>query len=120
MYRSQNKGVKMNIGIEVEEPETECADKNCPFHGDVTVRGNTFTGEVESTKMEKSATVRWEYSEKVPKYERFERRNTKVTSHVPACIDVEEGDQVKVVETKPISKTKSSVIVKVVENGEEE
>lgn len=103
----------MSIGLEVEEPEEECGDANCPFHGDVSVRGSSFTGEVESRKMERSATVRWEYSEKVPKYERYERRNTKVTSHVPACLDVSEGDEVRVVETRPISKTKSSVVVEV-------
>ncbi|MFB6199880.1 MAG: 30S ribosomal protein S17 [Candidatus Nanohaloarchaea archaeon] len=101
----------MGIGIEVEEPEQECEDDNCPFHGTVSVRGSSFTGEVESTKMQKSATVRWEHSQKVPKYERYERRNTKVTVHVPECLNVEEGDQVKVVETKPISKTKSAAIV---------
>lgn len=66
--------------------------------------------------MEKSATVRWEYSEKIPKYERYERRNTKITSHVPEDLEVEEGDQVKVEETKPISKTKSTVITEVIED----
>lgn len=111
----------MDIGVEVKEPEKECEDKNCPFHGDISVRGSVFVGKVESTAMEKSATVRWEHSEKIPKYERYERRNTKITVHVPDCLDIEEGDQVKVVETKPISKTKSSVAVeKVEENGDSE
>lgn len=105
----------MEIGLDVKEPEQECEDKNCPFHGKTTVRGNSFTGKVESTKMQKSATVRWEHSQKVPKYERFERRNTKITVHVPECLDVEEGDKVRVVETKPISKTKSAVVVEVEE-----
>lgn len=110
----------MSIGIEVKEPEEECDDKHCPFHGELSVRGSTFTGTVESTKMQKSATVRWEYSESVPKYERRERRNTKITVHVPECLDVEEGDQVKVVETRPISKTKSAVVVEIAENGGDE
>jgi len=87
---------------------------------DFPVRGSTFVGKVVSTKMEKSATVRWEYSEKVPKYERYERRNTKVTSHVPEDLEVEEGDQVKVAETRPISKTKSTVITEVIEEEEQE
>lgn len=77
----------------------------------VSIRGGTFTGTVESTKMEKSATVRWEYAEKIPKYERYERRNTKITVHVPESIEVSEGDEVRVAETRPISKTKSHVIV---------
>lgn len=81
-----------------------------------STRGSSFVGTVESTKMEKSATVRWEYSEKIPKYERYERRNTKITSHVPEDLEVEEGDQVRVEETKPISKTKSTVITEVIED----
>ncbi|MFB6180867.1 MAG: 30S ribosomal protein S17 [Candidatus Nanohalobium sp.] len=109
----------MGIGLDVKEPEEECEDKHCPFHGDLSVRGSTFTGKVQSTKMQKSATVRWEHSESVPKYERKERRNTKVTSHVPGCLNVEEGDEVTVAETRPVSKTKSSVIVQVHE-GEEQ
>ncbi|MFB6213545.1 MAG: 30S ribosomal protein S17 [Candidatus Nanohaloarchaea archaeon] len=103
----------MSPGLAVEAPEQECEDKNCPFHGELPVRGSTFVGEVQSTKMEKSATVRWEYSESVPKYERYERRNTKISVHVPGCIDIKKGDQVKVVETRPISKTKSAVVVEV-------
>lgn len=88
---------------------------------DIPLRGNEFVGTVVSTKMQKSATVRWGYAEDVPKYERKERRNTKITSHVPEELDVKEGDQVRVVETRPISKTKSSMIVEVIEeNGEQE
>ncbi len=83
-------------------------------------RGNSFEGEVESTKMDKSATVRWAYSEEVPKYERYERRNTKITVHVPEDIEVSEGDHVKVVETRPISKTKSAVITEIIQNGDEQ
>lgn len=110
----------MGIGLDVKEPEETCEDQHCPFHGQAPVRGSTFVGNVESTAMERSATVRWEHAEKIPKYERFERRNTKITVHVPDCIEVEEDDQVKVVETSPISKTKSTVVVEVLENGEEE
>jgi small subunit ribosomal protein S17 len=82
------------------------------------VRGGTFTGKVISTKMQKSATVRWEHTQEVPKYERKERRNTKITVHVPEDMELEEGDQVKVGETRPISKTKShKVMEKITENG---
>jgi small subunit ribosomal protein S17 len=69
--------------------------------------------------MQKSATVRWEYAEKVPKYERYERRNTKVTVHVPDSLDVSEGDQVRVAETRPISKTKSHVVVEIIESDQQ-
>ena len=83
------------------------------------VRGGTFVGRVVSTKMDKSATVRWEYAEKIPKFERYERRNTKISVHVPENVTLEEGDQVKVGETRPISKTKSHVVMKVFDDEEE-
>jgi small subunit ribosomal protein S17 len=79
------------------------------------VRGGVFTGTVVSNKMEKSATVRWEHTQEIPKYERKERRNTKVTVHVPEDLEVEEGDTVKVGETRPISKTKSHKIIERIE-----
>lgn len=100
-------------GIQVETPKKECDDKNCPFHGDLSLRGSKHTGKVVSNDMEKSAVIRWEHKEKIEKYERFERRNTKITAHVPECINLEEGDEVTVFETKPISKTKSHVVVEV-------
>lgn len=93
--------------------ETEQNDTKYP------IRGGTFVGEVESTKMEKSATVRWEYAEKVPKFERYERRNTKITVHIPENMEIEEGDTVKVGETRPISKTKSHVVMEKIEEEEE-
>lgn len=96
------------------EQETQSTDEEFP------TRGSTFVGKVVSTKMQKSATVRWEHSEKIPKYERYERRNTKVTTHVPKDLDVEEGDMVKIEETRPISKTKSSVITEIIEKGDSE
>ena len=83
------------------------------------VRGGTFVGRVVSNKMDKSATVRWEYAEKVPKFEGYERRNTKISVHVPEQVELEEGDRVKVGETRPISKTKSHVVLEVVDDEEE-
>lgn len=83
------------------------------------VRGGTFVGRVVSNKMDKSATVRWEYAEKVPKFERYERRNTKISVHVPEGVELEEDDRVRVGETRPISKTKNHVVLEVVDDSEE-
>jgi Ribosomal protein S17 len=80
------------------------------------IRGGIFVGRVTSNSMDKSATVRWEHAEKIPKFERYERRNTKISAHVPEGTDVEEGDQVKVGETRQISKTKSHVVMEVLED----
>jgi len=100
-----------DIGLDVAAPEESCEDDNCPFHGTLPVRGKIFEGEVESTKMEKTAVISWEYAQKLPKYERYERRNTRVAAHNPACINAHEGDEVTIAECRPLSKTKKFVIV---------
>lgn len=99
------------IGIEVEKPEKECEDKNCPFHGTLKVRGNFIEGKVVSDKGEKTAVVVKTYTKKVPKYERYERRKSKIPVHNPPCINAQTGDKVLIGECKPISKSKSFVIV---------
>ncbi len=104
-------GDARDIGIGVEPPAESCEDDRCPFHGTLPVRGQVFTGDVESDKAEDTVMVRWGYAEKVPKYERYERRNTRVAAHNPACIDADEGDTVRVAECRPLSKTKSFVVV---------
>ncbi len=100
-----------DIGIDVEKPDRSCDDDNCPFHGTLPVRGRVFEGEVRSDDMDNTVTVQWSYSQKLPKYERYERRNTRVTAHNPDCIDAKEGDKVKIAECRPLSKTKSFVVV---------
>jgi small subunit ribosomal protein S17 len=58
-----------------------------------------------------------EYPRLVRKYKRYERSRSKVHAFVPSCIDVKEGDEVKIAECKPISKTISFVTVEVVKGG---
>ena len=41
----------------------------------------------------------------------------KVHAFLPSCIDVKEGDEVKIAECKPISKTVSFVTVEVIKSG---
>lgn len=101
----------MNIGIKVPEPKEKCEDPNCPFHGTLRVRGNSFVGTVKSAKAALSATVEWERRIKIPKFERYEKRYSKVHAHNPKCINAQEGDKVQINECKPISKTKTFVIV---------
>ena len=88
-----------------------CTDKKCPRHGGLSVRGRQFTGVVVSTKMRKTAIVEWEWQRTIPKFERYEKRNTNLKVHNPACIDAKEGDVVRVHECRPLSKSKSFVIV---------
>lgn len=90
-----------------------CKDKNCPFHGSLSIRGRSFVGTVISTKMQKTAIVEWGRIHQLRKYERYEKRRSKVKVHNPDCIKAKEGDLVKIAECRPLSKTKNFVIVKV-------
>ncbi len=103
----------MAIGLNVQEPETACADDNCPFHGTLSGRGDVLEGEVASTAMEKTLVVQREYDVFVPKYDRYLKRRSRVSAHHPPCLDVDEGDTVRIAETRPLSKTKSHVVVSV-------
>lgn len=93
--------------------EKKCTDENCPKHGSISVRGNVFKGIVVSNKMEKSVVVERELLRKIPKYERYARTRSRITAHVPECMDVKTGDKVEIGETRKISKTKNFVITKV-------
>jgi small subunit ribosomal protein S17 len=103
----------MALGLNVQEPETACSDQNCPFHGELSVRGQTLDGRVASTDMEKTVVVEREYDVKVPKYDRFMKRRSRVPAHAPDCLDLSVDDTVTIAECRPLSKTKSHVVVSV-------
>jgi len=107
----------MAIGLNVPEPEDSCADEDCPFHGSLAVRGQTLEGEVASTDMEKTVVVEREYDVRVPKYDRYMKRRSRVPAHAPTCMTLSEGDTVRIAETRPLSKTKSHVVVEVLDGG---
>lgn len=102
---------KKSIGINVAEPKTTCDDKNCPFHSNFPLRGKMFTGTVVSNVFQNSVSVEWERRLKIPKYERYEKRKTKVRVHSTPCIPLKQGDKVTIMECRPISKTKSFIVV---------
>jgi len=96
---------------EAKKGKDGCGDKKCPFHGNLKCRGRTFTGTVVSAKMHKTVTVEWSWKYFLPKYERYERRRTKIKAHNPKCIDAKEGDIVRISECRPLSKTKNFVVI---------
>ncbi len=100
-----------NIGIDVSKPEKECEDVDCPFHGTLPVRGQILEGEVVSDKAPKTVVVQRNYLKKIPKYERYEKRRSKIHAHNPPCINAKVGDVVKIAECRPLSKTKSFVVI---------
>ncbi len=101
----------INIGLEVKSPTKSCEDKKCPYHGELKPRGRIFTGIIKSKDPNKTATVYWERLSYLKKYERYEKRRTKLKVHNPSCINADVGDTVKIMETRPISKTKKFVII---------
>ena len=100
-----------NIGLEVQKPKGECGDEKCPWHGHLKVRGRIFKGTVVAAKASLTAVVEWNYYNYIPKYERYERRKSSLAVQNPACIAAKTGDEVRVAECRPLSKTKKFVII---------
>ena len=100
-----------NIGLEVIAPTNICDDKHCVFHGQLVVRGRQFIVNVKKTTTQKTATVELQRLFFISKYQRYEKRNTRLHVHNPKCIDAKIGDKVLVIECRKISKTKNFVIV---------
>jgi small subunit ribosomal protein S17 len=99
----------------LKKPRKTCTDPQCPFHGTLAVRGRSLEGLVISAKMDKTAIIRRDYLQYVPKFRRYERRHSHIPAHNPPCLDAKAGDTVKIVECHPLSKTVSFVIVEKLE-----
>ncbi len=101
-------------------PEKSCTDQKCPFHGQLAVKNELFTGKIIKRDTNRSATLEWNKSVFVPKYERYEVRRYRLRVHNPTCLDAHIGDKVIAAKTRPLSKTKNLVIVQVVTRGDGE
>jgi len=95
----------------VDPPRVKCDDPNCPWHGSLRVRGVILEGIVEKARAKRMIVVRHEYLYYDRKYMRYERRSKKIHAHLPDCIKVNEGDQVVIGETRPLSKTVKFVVL---------
>ncbi len=73
-------------------------------------------GIVMSDKMEKSIVVSVERKVKHPKYGKFVKKTTKFIAHDEKN-DCNIGDTVKIMETRPLSKTKNWRLVEIVERA---
>ena len=74
----------------------------------------TKIGVVSSNKMEKSITVNVERKVKHPLYGKFVKKSTKFHAHDEKN-ECSIGDTVRIMETRPISKTKRWRLVEVIE-----
>ena len=71
-------------------------------------------GVVVSNKMNKSIVVAVARKEKHPVYEKFVKKTTKFVAHDEKN-ECSEGDKVRIMETRPLSKTKRWRLVEIVE-----
>jgi len=83
--------------------------------GKLGVRGAVREGVVVSTRPKKTAVVRIDYAARVPKYDRLEKRRSRIHAHVPEGVEVAAGDKVRFAECRKVSKTKAHVILEKVE-----
>ena len=101
----------------VVETAIACKDRLCPKHGDrkLKMRGRVFQGEVIRV-LPGRVTIQFERMIKLPKYERYEKRKTKVHARLPDCMSgaVVVGDLIEIAETRPISKMIHFVVAKVI------
>ena len=103
------------MSLAFKKPKKTCEDRNCPFHGTLSVRGRILDGVVLSAKMDKTIVVQREYLQFSSKFVRYERRHSHIPSHNPPCLDVKEGERVRIAECRPLSKTVSFVVVEKLE-----
>ena len=110
-----------NIGIPgVNPPKArECNDKNCPFHGTTRIRGKITQGVVVSKKSRNTVIIRQDYVQFIRKYQRYERRNSRLACHLPECLrtEINIGDLVRIGESRKISKTKAFIVLDIIASG---
>lgn len=99
------------IGLPVNLPRKECHDRDCPFHGHLSVRGQILDGVVVSDSMKESVLVGRSYYHYVKKYLRYERRRSRIAAHNPPCISARMGDRVKIMECRPLAKSIAFTVI---------
>jgi small subunit ribosomal protein S17 len=102
-----------DIGVDVKNPTAEWdGDVNCPFHGSLRLRGQVLEGTIASLGMARTVVVERDNIRYMQKYERYEKRTSALSAHLPSCIgDVAVGDKVKLMECRPLSKTVSFCVI---------
>jgi len=101
-----------DLGVAVHPPEYPWDnDPHDPFYGTLPVRGQRLLGKVVRTRAQRSAVVEIERTVLSTKYHRYGRRHTRLNVHSPASVGAQEGDLVTIMECRPLSKTKSFVII---------
>jgi len=103
-----------------KESEVSCADKFCPEHGQISLRGRSFKGKV-IRKFPKRVTIEFERTLYIKKYERYAKKKTKLHARLPECMfkEIQIGDYIEIKECRPISKIVHFIVVKKIRGAEE-
>lgn len=121
MAKTKKKVVKKVSKNDKSKDSKSCNDKLCPIHGSkpLKMRGRTFEG-VVIKKLHGRLTISFDRMRYVPKYERYEKRTVKLHARLPDCMDdIEEGDYIRIAETRPVSKMIHFVVAEVIRRKEE-
>ena len=96
--------------------KASCADKTCPIHSGLKVRGRTFRGYV-TKKFHKRIVVEFERIIYLRKYERYSKKKTKIHARLPECMQdkIGVGDYVLIQECRPLSKLIHFIFIKKIE-----
>ncbi len=107
----------------VEKTSVNCEDKFCPLHGveKLKLRGRVFQG-VVIKKFKGRVVIRFERILKIRKYERYEKRWTKLHARLPDCMEekINVGDLIEIAECRPLSKIIHFVVVGKIRSKSEE
>lgn len=109
----KNKDGDREIKKEIEKSKDSCTDKDCPYHGNLRIRGRLFKG-IVIKKFPRRVTVVFDRTIYVKKYERYKKAKTKLHARLPICLNsqINVGDYVEVSECRPLSKIVSFVLVR--------
>ena len=113
MKATQRVAKEAKAAPKTEAPMTDKVMTHLKLHG------KEFVGTVISDRATKTVTVEWERRRLVSKYERYEKRYSRVYAHNPITINAKMGDTVRIQETRPLSKTKNFVVVEVLNRAGE-
>jgi small subunit ribosomal protein S17 len=109
--RKVKKADAKDVGIDIPHPVRACTDRFCPYHGRLSVRGIQLDVQLVSRKMQNTVVVKRERRHYIQKYQRYEKRTTRMFAHMPPCIDADIGDMVRVMECRPLSKGTHMVVL---------
>lgn len=110
----------MEIQEKKQEEKVSCADKNCPLHGKIKLRGRSFKGKVVG-KFPRRICIEFDRTIYIKKYERHAKKKTKIHARLPDCMkdEINLGDYVKIMECRPLSKIIHFVVAEKIKKSQE-